>query len=417
MIITIFATALRDEARSRIKEIGQVDLLVGIPCYNNQRTVGYVINTVETGLRKYSPNKRSLIVVSDGGSTDDSREMAQGLPRSAGVERLVTIYRGLPGKGSSLRAVFEIGYALRADVIIVVDSDLKSIVPEWIELLADPILKGEYEFVAPYYTRHKYDGTITKLLAYPLTRAIFGRRIRQPIGGEFGICRELFDFYIKQDVWETDVAKYGIDIWLTITAIEQGVKVCQSRLGTKVHTGREPTTLGPMFRQVAGTLFTLMAQHEDKLYRIKESDEVDFYGRASKVEPDPVKVSVQDLIENFCLGFGHFSPLWREVLSEESFNEVEKVFLKSRDEFNFPSDLWAKVVYDFALNYKKWKKDKQKLVSMMTPLYYGRTASYILEARDISTKKADQLIENQAQIFEEVKPYLVKRATKLFEKM
>ena len=68
----------------------------------------------------------------------------------------------------------------------VVDADVRSISPEWIELLLRPVLEQGYDYAAPYYLRHKYDGTITNSLAYPLTRALYGKRIRQPIGGEFG---------------------------------------------------------------------------------------------------------------------------------------------------------------------------------------------------------------------------------------
>ena len=50
---------------------------------------------------------------------------------------------------------------------------------------AGPILKGGYDFVALLYARYKYDGTITNTVTYPLTRALYGHRIRQPIG-DFG---------------------------------------------------------------------------------------------------------------------------------------------------------------------------------------------------------------------------------------
>ena len=48
-------------------------------------------------------------MVSDGGSTDDTRDLARSVdPKSYNIESIVTIYRGIPGKGSGLRAVFEV---------------------------------------------------------------------------------------------------------------------------------------------------------------------------------------------------------------------------------------------------------------------------------------------------------------------
>jgi hypothetical protein len=115
----------------------------------------------------------------------------------------------------------------------VVDSDLRSITPEWIELLIKPVVEGGFDYVSPLYHRHKYDGTITNSIVYPVTRALYGKRIRQPIGGDFGFSGTLAKFYLTKDVWETDVARYGIDVWMTTTAVANNFRVCQAFLGAK----------------------------------------------------------------------------------------------------------------------------------------------------------------------------------------
>src|SRR4029077_12936525 len=125
--------------------------------------------------------------------------------------------------------------SLQAKACAVVDSDLRSITPEWIDLLLRPILFAGYDFVAPYYHRHKYDGTITNSIAYPLTRALYGLRIRQPIGGEFGFHTDLARTYLAQPVWESDVARFGIDIFMTTTAVARHARVVQAFLGAKIH--------------------------------------------------------------------------------------------------------------------------------------------------------------------------------------
>ena len=51
------------------------------------------------------------------------------------------------------------------------------------ELLLSPVIKKGFDFVAPLYNRHKYDGTITNSIVYPMTRALYGHSIRHPIGG------------------------------------------------------------------------------------------------------------------------------------------------------------------------------------------------------------------------------------------
>ena len=94
--------------------------------------------------------------------------------------------------------------------------------------------------MAPYYHRHKYDGTITNSIVYPLTRMLYGVAVRQPIGGEFGISARLIRRYLEREDWETDVARFGIDIWMTTIAIAEGFRVCQSFLGPSCTTPRTP---------------------------------------------------------------------------------------------------------------------------------------------------------------------------------
>jgi hypothetical protein len=48
----------------------------------------------------------------------------------------------------------------------------------------------------------------------------------------------------------------------------------------------------------------------------------------------------------------------------------------------------------------------------MAPLYYGRTASFVKETRNLDNIKAEELIESQAEEFERVKPYLLEKMEK-----
>ena len=102
------------------------------------------------------------------------------------------------------------------------------------------MLLHDFDYVAPLYLRHKFDGTITNSIVYPLTRALYGREVRQPIGGEFGFSGRLASHYLSRPVWDTDVARFGIDIWMTTTALADGFRVCQSFLGRE-----DPRPEGP----------------------------------------------------------------------------------------------------------------------------------------------------------------------------
>jgi hypothetical protein len=196
---------------------------------------------------------------------------------------------GVGGKGAALRTIFGIADALKVQALVVVDSDLRSIVPEWIELLAGPIIKGGFDFVAPLYSRYKYDGTITNTVTYPLTRALYGLRIRQPIGGDFGVSGDLIRHYLEQDDWTPDISKFGIDIWMTTSAISGGFAVCQTRLGAKVHDPKDPgADLGPMFSQVVSTILRLTERHAERWLEVQSSHDIPVYGFERIIDPPPL---------------------------------------------------------------------------------------------------------------------------------
>jgi hypothetical protein len=243
-----------------------------------------------------------------------------------------------------------------------------------------------------------------------MTRSLYGKRVRQPIGGDFAFSRRLIEFFTHADVWDSDVARFGVDIWVTTVALNEGFKVCEAHLGAKIHDPKDPVAhLGPMFRQVVGTLFGMMPRYESVWRSVRGSEPIPLLGVPSAVEPPPVVPSLERLQGNFVAGYEHFSPLWREILSAESFDSLSRLAALRHPEARFEPNLWARIVYDFAYSYLRWSRDRYKLVEIMTPIYYGRIASFIVETAAMTTDEAGGVVERQAEVFEEEKSYLLER--------
>src|SRR5438552_8453683 len=249
------ATSLTPAIRDQIARLGRADIMVGIPSFKNAATIGYVARAAQAGLVQYFPDLRPVLINSDAGSPDGTGRVVIDTEPPDYIEQILLVrptnklsrvsltypeIDGVGGKGAALRTIFEIAAALEVQALVVVDSDLRSIIPEWIELLAGPIVKGGYDFVAPLYARYKYDGTITNTVTYPLTRALYGNRIRQPIGGDFGGSGDLVRHYLELDDWTDDISRFGIDIWMTTSALTGGFAVCQACLGGKVRDPKDP---------------------------------------------------------------------------------------------------------------------------------------------------------------------------------
>jgi len=403
-----FNTGLRAYTSKRIEEIERADILVGIPSYNNQSTIEHVIQMVSHGLFNHYKDMRSVILVADGGSTDDTREVAREFQIKPWQEKIVSIYRGPAGKGSAFRSIFETGKRLKVKACMVVDSDLRSITSDWVKYLLEPVLEMDYEYVSPLYSRYKYDGTITNNIVYNLTRVLYGLRIRQPIGGDFAFAGRLAGYYVEQDVWETDVARYGIDIWMTTNAITNNFKICQSNLGVKIHDAKDPgESLGPMFRQVIHTLFVLMEQNEAAWKAIRGSRTVPLFGLKELMEPDPIPVNLERLVHEYKVGFRQFKALYEDIFCPECFRELRECAAKGKTKFVLPERTWVKVLYETAATFHRWKDNRTQLVNLVTPLYLGRVASFIIQTKKMSSAEAEEVVEQQAQVFEEEKDYLI----------
>jgi len=404
-----FSSAIREFTRKQIEQLANADVVVGIPAYYSDASIGHVIDQVADGLERHYPELRSLIMVADGGSTDDTREVAQNVEdHHYNLDVITTIYRGMPGKGSAFRAIFEAAKFLRAKAVAVFDSDLKSINHAWVRNILDPVFRG-YDFVAPDYSRYKFDGTITNTIAYNLTRALYGCNIRQPIGGDFGISLPLLKFYLEQDVWETDIAKFGVDIWMTTTAITGGFKLCQTRLGAKIHGEKDPAAdLGPMFREVVGTIFRLMEQNYPFWKKVKKTETPPTFGESVGVEPEAFPIDVEQLVEYFKLGYQNFGAVWKNIIEPEDYAVVEKLAAAGNgNDFELPVEVWVRIVYRYACHCTSAARQRMKILDTLIPLYNARVASLVTVLADKDQQEAEEYYDSQAQAFEKMMPYLL----------
>lgn len=412
-----------EEAQRAAEVIRRADIVIGIPSYNNARTIGHVVRAVYAGLAKYFPQFTAVVINSDGGSQDGTKAAVL----SARVEdvhlmhfatpllaahRLSLPYHGVPGKGSAFRLVFQMAEVLEAKACAVVDSDLRSITPEWIDLLLRPILFAGHDFVAPYYHRHKYDGTITNSIVYPLTRSLYGLSVRQPIGGEFGISARLLSRYLRREDWETDVARFGIDIWMTTIAIAEGFRVCQSFLGAKLHDARDPgADLTEMLTQVVGSVFLLMDEYAPVWQARSGSVPAELFGFRFDVGLDPIRVDVDRMRRAFLRGALELGEVWGIAMRPATLAAVLALARSADEEFLFPDDLWTRVIFDFACAYHTRPLYRGAIIGSLTPLYLARVASFVNESRDLLSAEVEERIESLCTTFESLKPYLLSQWT------
>ncbi|MFX1476457.1 MAG: glycosyltransferase, partial [Promethearchaeota archaeon] len=262
--------ALSPQASKILRKLKPADILVGIPSHNSAHTINYVVYQAAKGLETHFPSLKSVVLVSDGDSTDGTLESVKAMRLPFHVTVVPATYVGVSGKGSAVKAIFEAARLLGVKAVALIDSDLRSITSEWIKLLISPTLNGT-GLVTPFYVRHKYDGTITNFLCYPVTSSLYGKKIRQPIGGDFGLSKGLVEELLESTLWQMPyIRRFGIDIFETHTALAKKFDVKQAFLGKKVHEAKDPSKhLSSMFREVAASLFTCTERYEKAWKKIR----------------------------------------------------------------------------------------------------------------------------------------------------
>ena len=393
------------------RAVRQADIVVGIPSFNEADCIPFVAEQASIGLKTYFKDYRSVLVNCDNHSEDQTRQAFLSVDTDIPKIYLSTP-AGVKGKGNNFRNLFRKAVELDAQAIVVVDADLRSITPRWIKNLGEPLFQ-DYGYVAPIYIRHKYDGTITNHIAYPLSRALYGRRIRQPIGGDFGFSGAMARLYLEGELWDECVALFGIDIWMTTLAINSSYPVAQAFLGApKIHRAKDPAaSLGPMFRHVIFTFFRLMESFAQTWKQVRWSKPTPIFGfgLGETEMPPPVQVDENRLYQSFVDGFKENASIYEQALTADVYRKTKEIAGLSFEQFELPPALWAKIVYDFALGFHLRVVPRDELIRAFVPLYFGRTGSYVRTTQGMELRVVEDYIEEQCLVFEETKPYLVDR--------
>jgi hypothetical protein len=394
------------------------DIVVGLTSYNDVRTIGAIVRAVRDGLARSFGSSVVQFVLADAGSTDGTREEAREAVRPS---VLVDIeygagtfdqlpYHGHPGRPAALRAILQTAEQFGAKACAVIDTGLHAIAPEWIERLVAPILSEGFDYVAPYHLRHVNEGAITKSIIYPMFRALYGVRLRQPAAMEFGCSGRLVAHYLEQDFWDAEQARVGIDVWLAAAAVSGEFRPCEAALGPRGATARgTPKDLSTTVAQLVGALFADLEERAELWQRVRGSVSIPAFGAVPAVDSEGPILNVEGLMQSFQLGYRELREIWTWVLPPRTIVELRKLTESAPDRFRFDDRLWATIIYDFALGYSLRTLPRDHLLRSLTPLYTGWLASFVLQMRNASQAQVEARVDEVCLAFEAEKRYLISR--------
>lgn len=411
-------TFLTDDFVRELMNVGEVDILVGVPTHNNAKTIEPVIQAIQAGILKCFPRDRAAIINADGGSRDGTRDLFAGATISdvRHASKLYTLrtlhsisvnYGEILNAGVALRTILTASELLRAKACVVISPDSTTLEPDWVQRLAIPIYKENFDLVTPLYRRQKFEGLLMRNLLYPMTRAVYGYGLREPYASEFALSDRLVTDFLGSETWDNEYDRTGPEMCLTTRALTANFRVCQSFLGTKAPIDAASTDLVAAMRRTAGVLFASI----DKQFPIwstnSSTHEVKTFGPPADINLEPVSVDRKRLYEMFATGVAELQPIFRSILSSSTLDELQRIASAGDSKFNYCSALWAKTAYEFAASYHKSVINRDHIIQALVPLYRGRTLSFICENENSSAEQIENSVEAQCLEFERHKPYLL----------
>ena len=409
---------LTDDFLRQLINVGEVDILVGLPTHNNAKTIGSIVHTIRSGILRGFPRERAVIINADGGSRDGTAELVTGVSiddaRPASnlyalrtLHSISTNYASSPASGVALRTILAAAELLRAKACVVLSPESANIEPEWLSKLLRPVYDDGFDLVTPTYRRHKFEGLLITNLLYPMTRALYGLRIREAYSPEFGFSGRFGSQFLGQNIWNDGTEGAGVELRFTLAAITGRYRICQSFLGEKNHVERSAADLVPALRQTAGTLFSALERDFTVWSEVAGSQPLPTAGADREVLLDPLRVNRKRLREMFSTGIAELESVFQSILSPSTLAELQRIARLGDEEFHYPAELWVRTVYEFAASYQKAVISRDHIIQALAPLFRGRAFTFLMENRNASADDVENNIEGLCLEFERLKPYLL----------
>jgi hypothetical protein len=394
--------------------VGQVDILVGLPTLNNAATIIDVVRAINLSFTRDFPRLRTVMINSDGGSTDGTPELIQATSSDADIvqtshslrtlHRVVAPYHGLPGKHTALRTVFAAAELTQAKVLVVIDPSGPATTGERVTDLINPILRSDVELLAPRYRRHPRDGVLITQLVRPLVRAVYGVALDEPLGAEIACSGRFASHCLEQDIWNHEAARFAIDLWLRTEAVAARFRVGQIWRPAVNAAGR--TTLREAVRQVVLSLLESLRAHESFWTTADGIGELQTWGTDLVVMPDIAAWDYQALAAQARHDLKEIKPLLESVLEAA---DLQRVMDDGSDTAPPVEDeLWARIVYAFLAEARRGRTGAEHLADMFVPLYMWRAAAFMAHTALEPPRAVQSRLDALCETFHRLKPVLVR---------
>jgi hypothetical protein len=209
-------------------------LLIGVPARNEAERIVELADRIESGATMLGSSYDCRLALAYQTSDDDTLDRFTA--RSSRIPQVVLQSpRTRVGKGANVKLLAQQALKDDVDFLLLVDADLGGYDPCNLGRVLDAAEQHGHSLVLPLWSRPQRQGNTTNYLASPLIFASRRARVRQPLAGHMLLHRSLLE-RLDLDALPDD---YGIDIRITLTALDTGSSVGQVPLVAPEHPSKE----------------------------------------------------------------------------------------------------------------------------------------------------------------------------------
>ncbi|HEY2468999.1 MAG TPA: hypothetical protein VGI45_14335 [Terracidiphilus sp.] len=271
--------------------------------------------------------------------------------------------------------------------------------------MANAVSDSQYDLAIPHYSLPPNAGLANSAILYPLTRALFGSRVRFPLAIDMAFSVRMAERLATAGQRFMNQSQSDAILWPVNEAAVIGLGVEEIDVGTRALPQPAEPNINAILSLVTGSLFADIEAKAAFWQRPRRiAPERNLFSSGPGIEGD---VDIVPMVDAFRLAFTNLQEIWSLVLAPNSLLGLKRLSAVEPASFRMPENLWARIVFDFLVAYRLRTLNRGHLLGAIIPLYLAWVAGHINVVKSGISSEAH--VEAVVSAFESDKQYIVSR--------
>lgn len=271
--------------------------------------------------------------------------------------------------------------------------------------MASAVTDSQYDLAVPHYSLPPNAGLVNSAILYPLTRALFGSRVRFPLAIDMAFTSRMAERLAMASQRFVNQNQSDAILWPVSEAAVAGLGVEEIDVKTRALPQPAEPNINAILSLVTGSLFADIEAKAAFWQRPRRiAPERNSFSSTPTIEGD---VDIAPMVDAFRLAFTNLQEIWSLVLAPNSLLGLKRLSVVDPASFRMPENLWARIVFDFLVAYRLRTLNRGHLLGAIIPLYLAWVAGHINVVKSGTSSEAH--VEAVVSAFESDKQYIVSR--------